>query len=37
MMIIFSGSEEQEWDNGYEINGDRIAKGWTLTPQVREL
>ena len=30
-MMIFGGSEEQEWNNGYEINEDRIAKGWTLT------
>lgn len=30
-MMIFGGSEEQEWNDGYEINEDRIAKGWTLT------
>lgn len=30
MMIIFSGSEEEDWNNGYEMNGDRIARGSTL-------
>lgn len=31
MMIMFCGSEEEEWNNSYEINGDRIGKGYTLT------
>ena len=30
MMIIFGSSEEQEWNNDCEINGDRIARGCTL-------
>ena len=36
MMIIFYGSEEKEWKNSYEINVNRIGKGYTLTLQVGE-
>lgn len=36
MMIIFCGSEAKEWKNSYEINVNRIGKGYTLTLQVGE-
>lgn len=36
MMIIFYGSEEKEWKNCYEINVNRIGKGYTLTLKVGE-
>lgn len=29
MMIIFFGFEE-DWNNGYEMNGDRIVRGFIL-------
>lgn len=35
-MIIFCGSEAKEWKNSYEINVNRIGKGYTLTLQVGE-